>query len=1163
MSLSDSQKVSALAGALATVAISSLGGPVAASGAALGQLVKLAQSRYLAGADSRGLQRTVEDTVRGWAQSEHISEDDRRLGLTLAAEVIGKYGADWDTIAGLDFDAGGVTAAVVRPAKAADSYWGSETHYGVAERAIEQTYAVLIRRVRAEQGPLLDAVQAARSEMADAVAVFTALGKQQAGSLGELQGVLIAGATDADVMVYLRNRIKDWDKSVWLPAGRKPSSLERRLRGRESETELPADEALVGQRLLAVLGGPGAGKTWLARRYARMCAQQALAALEAGADLLSVEIPVYTTWDGWSKANGGTRQAIVAASFASGSGHSDLGGQEIQDRLTRTFTSERQPILAVLDSLDEAADTAQSSRLGELESIDRWRLVVTSRPSAWQTTTGVRDLAAWRVMTLLDLDLDQVAGFIDQWFADNPARAVALANQLKERAQTRQLAATPLLLTFLCLLTQTADNPGVPLPASRRALYQQLLERLVASAWANSGPGQETQLDTADVVDLLTRWAWQAVEHSNTPAGLGNWPDTFTPTTGIPREFSAYERRALDNIAPRTSNGKRRFIHRTVLEHLIAEHIATQDTATATTLLLPHVWFDADWEWVVPAAIASHNRAHQGELFESVMARISYPHNDPARAFAYTSAIELLLRVIVESEPEDWSTADAEWLGRLRSTWMPRYPSLVALSAHWTASNSAVLNAAAGLLAESNSREELLDLLSACAQTSSQRSSVRELLLALLASATPEATHDLVTVLCRLSINAEEKEVARNGLLHLIEGGARDDQMSFLTSALISLDPNRDETDRAFTSLLNAFFKVDLPWFTRHVDSLRDYLGLAHDGPHRARGFLMSDPDAMDAVQFARLLIAFPRLVPPLDADKSKLRDQLMGRYSSDGEAAYVYLMFLPLLEPSASQRQEVMGWLLNRASTCDVRSISPLVAAFALLDPSDDERASFRRSTSRLAARAKAHQLPDVVAGALVLGIPAEDRNGLLTALVRALTSKDVDPESISAIIEETLGAGAEKEELRSIVLNAVPEADAFGLARLGLIMFNLDPTLDDLGTLREAATELLGSASGWEANTLVGLIAAVNRPAGQSVRRVAAGLLTDRLPNVGSVELAPLLVLTGVSGVDEQQMGHVRQAILDALDATDSPNLEFLVNRLRAFSTFDEWLAWLSEPS
>ena len=41
-----------------------------------------------------------------------------------------------------------------------------------------------------------------------------------------------------------------------------------------------------------ILGGPGAGKTWLARRIARHHAEKALKALDAGIGLDEVELPL-------------------------------------------------------------------------------------------------------------------------------------------------------------------------------------------------------------------------------------------------------------------------------------------------------------------------------------------------------------------------------------------------------------------------------------------------------------------------------------------------------------------------------------------------------------------------------------------------------------------------------------------------------------------------------------------------------------------------------------------------------------------------------------------------------------------------------------------------------------------------------------------------------
>ena len=330
-------------------------------------------------------------------------------------------------------------------------------------------------------------------------------------------------------MAYLQSRIADWDVSVWHPGQQAPSALERRLRvrttGREpspGDRALTAEEALAGQRMLVVLGGPGSGKTWLARRYAREAAQAALSQLEDGAGLDEVELPLFTTWDQWTKTPGGPRQSLVAASFASGLGHSDPDAGDSIGRLQRTFTQPGRKVLLVVDSLDEAADLAgQASRLRELTSLHGWRVVVTSRPAAWDATyRGEPDRADGpRVVELQDLEYPgEVEAFIRAWFAADPSRGDALIKQIRARDDLARVAVIPLMLTFYCLLSEEPADAARPLPARRRDLYRRLVRRLLRSRWATNAPGSDAAPDMAYCEDLLTQWAWHAVHNRTTPS---------------------------------------------------------------------------------------------------------------------------------------------------------------------------------------------------------------------------------------------------------------------------------------------------------------------------------------------------------------------------------------------------------------------------------------------------------------------------------------------------------------------------------------------------------------------------------------------------------------------------------------------------------------------
>jgi hypothetical protein len=156
---------SELAGSLATVAIASLGGPLSAAGAALAEVVKLAQARYDAGAPTRDLRRQITAGIRTWAQAERFDPNDIQLGLALATETVARFGLDQDAIAALRFDPEEASTRVLEAAKAGESRWETENHYEVAKRGIRETYRVLIKQLRASEPVLLPAIQALRSNI--------------------------------------------------------------------------------------------------------------------------------------------------------------------------------------------------------------------------------------------------------------------------------------------------------------------------------------------------------------------------------------------------------------------------------------------------------------------------------------------------------------------------------------------------------------------------------------------------------------------------------------------------------------------------------------------------------------------------------------------------------------------------------------------------------------------------------------------------------------------------------------------------------------------------------------------------------------------------------------------------------------------------------------
>ena len=506
-----------------------------------------------------------------------------------------------------------------------------------------------------------------------------------------------AEASFEELEEYLSKRLADWDALTWVEQGRAPSIIERRMRvidNTDTRNAIPAEEAVAGSRVLTVLGGPGSGKTWQARRYARTAAERALQQLRAGAGLDQLELPVLTTWGAWSRFAGPAEATLIEASFDARLGVTAMTDPRSPERLRRTF-GRAQHLLVVVDSLDEASGDHDSGRLVSLLGLgNAWTVVVTSRHGAWEALARpARADPRLKVVELVGLDYyDDVVPFVRSWFDQAPERAAALEEQIQTRHDLRDNATVPLLLAFYCVLA-SERQVGEALPSRRRTLYDQIARRLLKGAWNSQQPPD----DVDECLRLLGHWAWAAVKDANAPSGLGRWADEFEQPGPQP---SAALGRALDNVAPVThiddaARTHRAFRHRTLLEHFVAEHIATLPTTDALEALLPHLWFDTDWHTAAPGALVAHNlRAPSGLLRALLRCRDTWL-DDTERSGAHEEYRRLLLRVAVESEPQDWSADVRAQLDESRSRPVSgELPlALARQSRHWLDSNKQAVKA--------------------------------------------------------------------------------------------------------------------------------------------------------------------------------------------------------------------------------------------------------------------------------------------------------------------------------------------------------------------------------------------------------------------------------------------------------------------------------------
>ena len=771
-----------------------------------------------------------------------------------------------------------------------------------------------------------------------------------------------------EIAVYLRTLI-DWLNTDPWPQDPQfggpvltPAAIERKLRvtteGRDSEQDLDADGLAQQCMRLVILGGPGAGKTWLAKRTVRRCAEDALQVLAGGGTIEEVELPLYTTCSSLFGADGDIREAVVSSALGQ---IGDLGGSRISKALGVFFAERNAPTLLVIDSLDEAY--GPSERLRQASTLP-WRIVLTSRPSSWRHQLTINDTGeSHRVGELQPLDYPgDVEPFIERWFAGQPEQGHDLAVQIARRPGLQQAATVPLMLAFYCIVGGTG-----PLPDFRRDLYTRVLNRMLTGRWRDD---DDRRPDAGTCLRTLRAWAWDGAT-SHPVSGFGTWADDIPAKRVRLDEGDAH---AVDHIAtplgpPDADTGTtlRRFIHRSIREHLVAGHVASLPVDQAVTILLPHLWYDPDWEYTAPAAIAMHEKRDQ--LLRDLVCRAARSDHLPGGLSVIDAGWQvrgLLARVAAESSESDWSPEIAGMIGRARVELAQsgRFGDLGG-AAHWGTSGRQARDALLGLLAHQTSGgiADLAAALGSLDPTAEDKRQARDALLGQLARETDTFyAAELAGTLGSLDPTAEDKRQARDALLGLLARETESFDAAALAGSLGPLGPTTEDKRRARDALLGLL--------ARQTESDRN-TWLARE-------------------RIADLAGALGPLDPTAE-DKRQARDALLGRLARETDSKMAAELALGSLDPTAEDKRQARDALLGRlARETDSEAAAELALALGSLDPTAEDRRRARGALLGLLARQNDSREAEWLAGTLgTLDPTAEDRRRARDALLGRLAGQ------------------------------------------------------------------------------------------------------------------------------------------------------------------------------
>jgi len=516
-----------------------------------------------------------------------------------------------------------------------------------------------------------------------------------------------------------------------------------------------------------------------------------------------------------------------------------------------------------------------------------------------------------------------------------------------------------------------------------------VIKRMLTGRWRGSG---QQDLDLDACLRILREWAWSAAARDPV-SGTGAWTDEFA----APRVPNPADRVALDHVAvpcgpadPDTGRTPRRFVHRSVHEHLVAECVASLTADEAAGELVSHLWYDPDWEYAAPSALALHPMRDQ--VLGDLVRRATGSDQFAAGFSEFDGCWEFrkfLARVARESAQTDWSAPAAEFIDRARKDLAAsRDGGYLVPADDWPTSH-----------------RQLVGILLAGLRGANHTTAIA-------------AVETMVCALAEMNPDAGDLECAREAVFRVVSAPRPVDEIRRVARLVGLLDPSDADRSRALQALLDLY----------------------RDNPMLANNINQED------------LVGLIKTVEEAIWEKERMLGLLT--QARNGDAIRELVELIRSLSPDAQECRRARSILLDWLSPLSPRIFEWEGVGIYLswLEPTDGERAIALKSILKCIEKEKGSFNPDRIAEAIIALVRTDEelaqaRGFILAALTNQRSIfQAFNVFNFAQVIERLDPGAAELEQMRTEVI-AVTARDCGSVSpRMAEFLARLRPDPSDL---------------------------------------------------------------------------------------------------------------------